>query len=1203
MSRIPVTIEANDPSVLNYATDYTYRLSDTTAFATGRTFELTDTGDNGIDLRGGLEVASIQVVDDFVQIIVQDGPTVNVYDASGFEWFIDGITIDFADFVEDYDGREDFVIGDAPPDDDDDDDDDVDPVDPVDPDTETLELTVGKDNYWGEDSGQDGVDTTFYAPIEQNFLGAVTNTFDSGDRLDGGVGGSTNKLVADITHVVSGTIPVGPSISATTVNVQEVYLRSQTFDFDTGDQFRFSTIDAENMVGVEQWWSQNSRSDIQIEDIRENPSNTAFGMDRTDFGVNYSAYFNARFLETEVVVDVSTFNFEVGQITAGTIDDNLELDNITFDRLEFVHNDTPYSIDGMDVDDVDLRDVDTWDDLAAELQKAFDANEATEDFVITHEGSGLFIVNDPDMGTFEVDPDTTVWVGFSGIDVRNTASIGEPVVVEGPTRTDIILDSAGNGSQGGGLDVGTMSGDRGVEIFDVYVDRDSDIAALASTNLRTGDNYLEEVYVYDRPDGARGDLTIRNMTDVRIVDATQFSGFFTANINLNGFASDLINSYFEEAEDEVQFSYLGGDGGNLFTFDINAALSQDADFRMEIVGGANDDRFNFISVDHDYRFISIDGGGTTFESERGNIVQTNSDINVDAASTPAQFTNIQTLVLGGMTTDANMAAPLSNVSDVVIATGDDDPPTAGGDSTIWNLSAGQSVSIDGKNQQPTGDDNQFFGTITFRDASVATLVVNIDNAARSTGVLTVNQIVVDDSAGVTSAVRTVDLWSNGARNTSNIVQDFVGARVTEINAYGTQDFALHVSNMASAVANSPLTVSGENLEGDFVLAMDGTLLVEDGDDVLTGTGGDNDLLALYGAMNTDADISDFETIQFGWLANTDLDDYFGVAPAPASWGTFDASGTTGVETYVIGNIGAFGNAITLDNLSNNDTVVFGDATGNINQVLGGGGHDITLSGPGGGTLNVTTLEELGSANFGGFTLFVDNFQTINFDLARPADTVGDANLNADLIVDNYDFGGTDEVDNIVRDLIITGGVADPDTDDTLTLLSDIPASVSTIDVSGYNGEVTLTIGDALWDDGTAPPLVSANNDIDFVLPAEEDFTVTLTDPDPLLVDFNSRFEFTGAPAQPDGPGVPAVTWTIDNFIGAQLGGADATNISRLNLSALDIEDFTEIDVLQVGADVVITEDVPAGETSTWQIVLLGTVVGELDNSDNFIYAV
>jgi len=89
-------------------------------------------------------------------------------------------------------------------------------------------------------TGTDG-DDTFEAPVTQNETGsgALANTFETGDVLNGGEG--NDVLRADL--IATGTIQDGQNgvaISAETNSVEEVYFRAQRQE--GGD---VSTVDAE----------------------------------------------------------------------------------------------------------------------------------------------------------------------------------------------------------------------------------------------------------------------------------------------------------------------------------------------------------------------------------------------------------------------------------------------------------------------------------------------------------------------------------------------------------------------------------------------------------------------------------------------------------------------------------------------------------------------------------------------------------------------------------------------------------------------------------------------------------------------------------------------------------------------------------------------------------------------------------------------
>ncbi|MGM0534452.1 MAG: DUF4214 domain-containing protein [Pseudomonadota bacterium] len=1088
-------------------------------------------------------------------------------------------------------------------------------------------LTQQADNLRGTDG-----DDVFEAPVTQNETGsgALANTFETGDKIDGGEG--QDVLRADLILPASAT---GVAISAETNSVEEVYFRAQESRADAGtilDPGNTSTIDAEKMVGVEQWWSNNSRHNIQIEDIRSNPADTAFGMRDTDPGTSFASFINANFLEGGTEVGESAFNFTIQE--ANALGD--ELQDITVNGIRFELNGESYELGGADVEAAN-----TWAELETALQADLDATDGLEGLTVAHQGNGQFVVTDPEAGDFVVDPAGTVISSSTTNEVKD-ASLGTPDITELPTETDIVLDGAGNGSQGGAMNVGVTSGDRGVEVFNVNVMNDSHLAtganglipaqgALASSNLRTTEQYLEEVHVEGEGSLSLGSSTVGQNTtagvstttddrlqndglvDVRVFDASGYEQELKLGAALT---NNAVGRYLDDADEPVQFTYNLGDGGSNFSLNLNNNLTTDNDFMLEINGGAQDDRINLSGNNYSLAAVSIDGG------EGRNTLETSSSIGFTANnslngvnSVPANFENIQKLVLaGGGPVNADMT-PLAGVEELVVAT------NGGANSQINDLEADTTVSLSGKNQtlgQNNSASDQSIGTVTLLDAKATTQRVDLDNTARNTngpntGTLTVSSVVVSESATGTSNVDELLLSSNGERNTTNVVQNIQANDASDVTFEGTQMLSAHVSSLATN-NNQELTIDGSALESGLTLGVDATQLDDGSDDTVTGTDGDSDALALYGtlgdsAAGTDATVSGFETIQLGWLAGSDLAGTFNTAGMPTS-GTYDAANTSDAGTYVLG---ALNGSITLDNLSGGTNVQVGDSSAMSGQQIGAFDQDITLSGSGSGAINVASVAELGSINFvgGAHNLMIDNFVDVNLDYARPDDVPPGAasTLNSGLQLDGLDptaTGQTDndntfddgfEVDDVVNNLTITGG--DADESDALVLEDVLPASLSSIDVSGYEGAFTATLANTFDSNGD-----SANTDTRFVL-NDENANITLTDlqgtgaNDGDGVDFNTVFEFTAAPAAQTAGGNPAATWTIDNFVAEDFGGAGNGNYSLLDLSDLGIGSFAELDFADAGGNVTITEE---GGNSTWEIELTGVLEADLAPSENFIFA-
>lgn len=1009
---------------------------------------------------------------------------------------------------------------------------------------ETVSLTQRADDL----SGTSG-DDVFTAPVTQDETGsgAVANTFETGDVLDGGEG--RDVLNADLTASLSGSVPIAPTISATTDSIEVVNLRAQY------PNLADTTVDAERMSGVEEWWSDNSRSGILIEDIRSNPADTAFGMRDTDPGTGFAAYFNANYLEGGAEIGESAFNFTIRE--QGALGD--QLNDITVNGIRFELNGESYQLDGADVEAAN-----TWAELQTALQADINATEGLEGLTVEHQGNGQFVVKDPTAGDFVIDPAGTVISSSTTNEVKD-ASLGVPEITDLPTETDILLDGAGNGSEGGGLDVGTMSGDRGVEVFNTTVVNDSHVAAMQSSNLRTGEQYLQEVLVEGEGDltigtttGTFEDRAMNGLTNVRVLDASELDGSLNAGITLN---ANAVGRYLDDAEEAVDFQYTGTVNDDMLNINVAQAVAGDPDFAMQVDAGAGDDLINLVN-NSDLAGVSLDGG------EGRDVLETASDIGTNAASTPVAFANIEELMLTGAGTNANMA-PLAGVESVAIATGSttgsDATTNTGGNSTVSNLDADTTLTISGERQTQGNGSNsiQNFGTITLTNAQAQSQLVTLDNTARVDGELSVDGLTVN---GNNSAVRELTLESGGRRGTSNVVDNINAALVTELVFTGSQALAAEVDLLgqnANGVAQA-FDVTGAELGGRLDLDIEADLVSASngrGKAVnLTGTESDSDRLTLEGAGNSQditskATATGFETVE---LSNFQ--------------GDLDAANFNGVETYEVNSLTG---ATTVTNLNADEDVIISDV---------GFNGDLTLEGPGDGAINVTLEDTSNNGLFhGGNQLAINDYADVNLDIEHNFSE----STNLDLLLDNYDgVANPAEVDGNVDNLVITGGSANGT--DSLTLTSDLPASVDEIDVTGFAGSFTATLGNAVDDSGS-----SLNDDIDFTL-GGEDADITLSTITSVAEDYNAVFTFTDAGTVAD----PAV-WVIDNFLPQDRAGVTLNNRSQLDLEALGITSVNDIDSVVGDANgdgntgVVLTAE--SGGT-TWMLELTGVTQAELSDS-------
>lgn len=947
--------------------------------------------------------------------------------------------------------------------------------------TDGLELTTDRDVLAGT-AGDD----VFSAPIVQNQFGAVTNTFESGDVLDGGAG--RNILEADLTAVVSGLLPIGPAISATTANIQEVYLRYQfpITDFASNENGA-ATIDAQKMVGVEQWWSDNSRNDIVIEDVRSAPQNTTFGFSDSDPNVSYAALFSPEALQGFVDEVNSALVITLVDVS----DPAQQLNRIDVTSLTFNFNGTDYTLES-----AAITAADTYAELAAAIQAELDGTPALAGLVATVDSTSLantvVVINDPAGGVFGPGSSVAFENNTGGL-VAQGVEPGLPVEVVDLITTDIVLDNVGRGSEGGAMVVGGMSTRGGVEVFNVVVDRDSWLETLTSTN-----NALQEIYVtsdagsdgylylgqgQESADGLNTSQRIPTTTDnrlgfgviapdfgpagisdVRVFDSTMFNGDLKLAADLT---EAVIDKYLADVTDPVQFNYTFGDGVNNLHLELEEVVAHDLDFRLSIMGGDSADRFNFTDASSTKSNISVNGG------LGDNIVEvktTTSDERAAGAPTGttqawASFTNIQTLVVAGGVgslqeiVDGNMTS--LDGGTVIVATEEGAISTS-----VTQLRQDTDLSISGKNQTigpGENNDDQTFGTVAFNvsrgipgDNSVDLL---LDNTARNNGELSVDNLMVTTGPGVGNVL---NLTSGGSRDVTNLVQSSTYAGINTLNLLGTQDLAINVSAMPAG----PSIVNGAALTGDLLLGMNGALL-NGNDNVITGTAGDSDLFVVYsnnGVSNVTATVSAFETVQLGLLGGQ-FDFLVGGSPNQEFRGVYNAGNTLGADLFIIQHTAA--DAVSILNMGTAQSVLI-DTDNNESATA-----DVTLTADERDLNNTLNLELANAVGFGGAwangdrELTIVDYRTVNLELGT-----GDAEFVLTLndgVADTY-----------TRTLNISGGDEDHSSaiaaPNSASLdIGQLDTALTLVDISAYDGELV----DAQWDSQLGTNAVVVANEFNF----------------------------------------------------------------------------------------------------------------------------
>ena len=815
--------------------------------------------------------------------------------------------------------------------------------------------------------------------------------------------------------------------------------------------------------------------------------------------------------------------------------------------------------------------------------------------------------------------------------------------------------------------------------------------------------------VTENPELPTGGRVVSDVNEgAGLIDVREFNAEgFTGNLNIGAaLTEESLTRYLDEAADGddpiSNFSYLLGNGNNILTMNINQTLSSDPFFDLEIVGGEQNDRIN-LTGNFDFNSISVDGGAGD------NIIEVQSSLGVDDASTPANFGSFQTLVLaspqqpdseGDITVnpiDVDMEN-VPGVEELVIATGynggipqmlpvaentPDTPPSAFFglsdtvdivDTTVQNLNTDQTeTTISGKKQTlADGAADQQFGNIVFEDAAAGTLNVNIENTGRADAELTINEISAVSSESDGSTPETVVLNStvpnpDRATNQFNRVQNFTAPATTELFIEGVTDFGINIDNLGQDLDDdqeiliSAQNPNGTDFEGDLTVGIDTTSLTAGSDDELIGAIGENDRLVLSNADSitsttpsetVETTVEDFETVQLGYFPTSDAADELGKQGASFGVfsGTYDASNTNGVETYIVG---AFASGETLlDNLSGDATVYIGDPSGPDDQELGSGA--LILSGPGGGAIDVNIPDDkLSSTLFSPAELRIDNFETINLDFGVVNSDDDGEDLPVRLKLDgegNVEANGNPlenslsaDFDDNVRELIVTGG-SEGDEDNLILGDSDfgtatdngagtigggteatgtdldlqaLPASLTTIDFSDYEGTVQFALADADDpDDNTSDDGFSELSTDTTIALGDDNAQIALTDGvdfgedgatadsatnDASNVNFNTTFQFTESAT-----GSETSDWIIHNFVefdNNDSSGGGLNNATVLDLSELGVDSFAD---LTFGTEIV---DGRQGATiqetgnDNWQITLIGVDdESDLSAAENFIFA-
>jgi len=498
-----------------------------------------------------------------------------------------------------------------------------------------FKLTVNQDDIEGT-AGND----TISAWIFDN-----QNTAQSGDMIDGNGGDDT--LVAEI------GASQNFAISLKTTSVENAFFRAQAAASDSADNDiqdegaggddgidENTQIDAQDMNGTSAFWSLDSRANLVIEDVRNNSHETTLGWRQADAGsVNYEVYFDTHHI-TGPGAESSGSQLFIEIMDIQSMDDTAGAEPLggnIYNLLQFTLDGETKTLGNATTPAVTT----TYDALVSGIQALLDA----EGLDITASIGSSFTVNSADSGNtwsgsqivLTANDDAVLgaggWgtTGFTPADSNfHTAMDTEaPVTTTFLDEVNIIFDDVGRGSKAadfvaGNISQGENSGSKGIQLFDIEVQRNSWVDTVRTTN-----NWLEEVEI-ENGTGYTGSLRIDDLNDVRRVDASTMTGAVILDVDLS---DDTITKFLDLDDvndqpdaDNVSFTYTMGTSNDTLNLSINQELAAHEDSVFSVDGGSGNDTLivsftdgdavtndgvlddNWYADQHTLKGVSISGG-------------------------------------------------------------------------------------------------------------------------------------------------------------------------------------------------------------------------------------------------------------------------------------------------------------------------------------------------------------------------------------------------------------------------------------------------------------------------------------------------------------------------------------------------------------------------------------------------------------------
>ncbi|MES2262014.1 MAG: DUF4214 domain-containing protein [Pseudomonadota bacterium] len=363
---------------------------------------------------------------------------------------------------------------------------------------QTFSLTTGVDAILGS-----AANDTINARILNN-----ANTLQSGDVVNGGAG--VDRLNADIGN--SQAFAITPE----TVGVETIAIRAQAVSTDSTDnnlsRANRVQIDAERSVGVTRWESNNSRADLLVEDVRiqdnQITKDITIAMVSTDPGhVDFGVYFDQASLRAAPAASSgATLRLQLMD-TRSSDAGTAKLLSSPYNGFQFTLNGATIKVQSEAIDQAQsyadlltaitaaVKNTPGLQNFVVSLGQNFTARDTTsgnlqtgQEIVLTNTGSGVITLDGTSGWTANgpVPANSGLHTNMSTVPATQTAF---------KVTSTILLDDVGRGSMGGdlvvgGLSIGDTSLSRGVERFEITVDRNSKLQTINSTN-----NTLEEVTI------------------------------------------------------------------------------------------------------------------------------------------------------------------------------------------------------------------------------------------------------------------------------------------------------------------------------------------------------------------------------------------------------------------------------------------------------------------------------------------------------------------------------------------------------------------------------------------------------------------------------------------------------------------------------------------------------------------------------------